>query len=97
YAPYGKHLPSKQFHLLTLFNDIGIPHEERKQVSGSLLMIISFDVDPNAMTITMPPDACRDIIRAIRDFANPCQCRLLKDFQCLAGWINWALNVFPLL
>ncbi|KAF8802435.1 hypothetical protein BYT27DRAFT_6759205 [Phlegmacium glaucopus] len=97
YAPYGKFLPSKQSRLLTLFDDIGIPHEERKQVSGSPLMIIGFNVDPNAMTITMATDARRDIIKAVRDFANPRQRRSLKDFQRLAGWVNWALNVFPLL
>ncbi|KAF8225951.1 hypothetical protein L208DRAFT_1035606, partial [Tricholoma matsutake] len=25
------------------------------------------------------------------------QRRSLKDFQCLAGWVNWSLNVYPLL
>ncbi|KAF8801433.1 hypothetical protein BYT27DRAFT_7009647, partial [Phlegmacium glaucopus] len=25
------------------------------------------------------------------------QCRSLKDFQHLTGWINWALNAYPLL
>ncbi|KAF8811016.1 hypothetical protein BYT27DRAFT_7020522, partial [Phlegmacium glaucopus] len=60
YAPYGKFLLLKQSRLLTLFDDIGIPHEEQKQVSGSPLMIIRFNVDPNAMTITMATDACCD-------------------------------------
>jgi hypothetical protein len=47
----------KQTQLLTLFDDVGIPHEERKQVFGSPLQIIGFDVDPNSMTITMPQAA----------------------------------------
>jgi hypothetical protein len=49
------------------------------------------------MTITMPPAARDELVLAVRTFANPRQCRSLKDFQRLAGWINWALNVYPLL
>jgi len=45
----------------------------------------------------MSPEARDELILAIWTFANPHQRRSLKDFQCLAGWINWALNVFPLL
>ena len=51
YAPYHKFLPCKQMQLLCLFDKLGVPHDERKQVFGVLLTII---VDPNAMTITMP-------------------------------------------
>ncbi|KAF8223350.1 hypothetical protein L208DRAFT_1173917, partial [Tricholoma matsutake] len=60
YPPYHKFLPNKQTKLLLLFNEIGVPHDERKQMFGAPLTIISLDVDPNAMTITMPPDACHD-------------------------------------
>ncbi|KAF8223351.1 hypothetical protein L208DRAFT_1317156 [Tricholoma matsutake] len=45
----------------------------------------------------MPPDACHDLIAAICSFANTHQCRTLRDFQHLAGWVNWALNAYPLL
>jgi hypothetical protein len=97
YPPYDKLLPTKQARLLVLFDDVGVPHDERKQVSGSPLPIIGFDVDPNSMTITMPATARDELVSAIRLFANPRQRRSLKDFQRLAGWINWALNVYPLL
>jgi hypothetical protein len=97
YPPYDKLLPTKQARLLTLFDDVGVPHDERKQVSGSPLQIIGFDVDPNSMTITMPAAARDELVSAIRMFANPRQRRSLKDFQRLAGWVNWALNVYPLL
>jgi len=97
YHPYKKLLPTKQARLLSLFDTLGVPHEERKQVSGSPLQIISFDVDPNAMTITMLSNARAELVTAIRTFANPCQRRSLRDFQHLAGWVNWSLNVFPLL
>jgi hypothetical protein len=97
YAPYHKFLPDKQARLLLLFDEIGVPHEERKQVFGAPLTIIGLDVDPNAMTITMPSDVKRDLVSAVWTFANPHQRRTLRDFQCLAGWVNWALNAYPLL
>jgi len=97
YSPYGKFLPERQARLLLLFDKLGVPHDEKKQVSGAPLTIIGFDVDPNALTITMPLEARRELIDAIRVFANPNQRRSLRDFQRLAGWVNWALNVYPLL
>jgi hypothetical protein len=97
YPPYDKSLPTKQAYLLTLFDDVGIPHKERKQVYGLPLQVIGFDVDPNVMTITMPSAAQDELVLAVRTFANPWQCRSLRDFQHLAGWVNWSLNVYPLL
>jgi hypothetical protein len=81
-------MPTKQTRLLLLFDELGIPHDEHEQVFGSPLTIIGFDVDPNAMTIMMPPEARQDLLAAIRAFANPRQRRSLKDFQRLAGWVN---------
>ena len=60
-------------------------------------MIIGFEVDPNAMTITMTKEARTDLLVALRHFAHPNQRRPLHDFQRLAGWMNWALNANPLL
>ena len=97
YSPFNKYLPTKQAQLLSLFDELGVPHEERKQVFGSPLQIIGFDVDPNALTITMSLAARDELVAAIYAFANPRQRRSLKDFQRLAGWVNWALNVYPLL
>lgn len=97
YEPYKKFLPAKQTRLLQLWDELGIPHEERKQVFGCPLTIIGFDVDPNAMTITMPPQRRSDLIAAVREFAKPGQRRPLREFQRLAGWCNWSLNAYPLL
>jgi len=68
-----------------------------KQVFGSPLMIIGFDVDPNAMTMTMPAQSRSDLLTAQREFAHPGQSHPLHEFQRLAGWMNWALNAYPLL
>jgi hypothetical protein len=80
YKPYRKFLPSKQAQLLSLFDELGIPHEECKQVFGSPLQIIGFDVDPNAMMIMMPLAAKDELVLAVHTFANPQQHLSLKDF-----------------
>jgi hypothetical protein len=97
YPPYGKYLPTKQVTLLSLWDELGIPHEEKKQLWGSPLIIIGFEVDPNAMTITMSPPQRDELIAVICSFAVPGHRRQLREFQRLAGWINWCLNVYPLL
>lgn len=97
YTPYGKAFPTKQVKLLQLWDELGVPHEEAKQVWGSRLTIIGFDVDANDMTITMPVAARSDLVVAIRAFASPGARHPLRDYQRLAGWMNWALNAYPLL
>ena len=97
YEPYQRFMPSKQACLLELWDEIGIPHDEAKQVSGPIITIISFDVDVNKMSFTMPPDARLDLILAIREFAIHNRRPKLSDLQQMASWINWSLNVFPLL
>lgn len=97
YAPYHKLLPVKQTKLLLLFDELGVPHNERKQIYGASLTIISLNVDPNAMMITMPSDARCNLVTTVHSFTNAHQCCTLKDFQCLVGWVNWALNAYPLL
>ncbi|KAF8957956.1 hypothetical protein BDZ97DRAFT_1636905, partial [Flammula alnicola] len=97
YTPYDALMPTKQAHFLQLLDELGIPHDREKQIWGPQITIISFDVDPNAMTITMPDDAKSDLVSAIRLFAVAGHRPKLLDYQRLAGWINWALNVYPLL
>ena len=97
YEPYQAFIPEKQYHLLSLWDELGIPHEQSKQVYGTSLRIIGFEVDVSAMTISMPPKSLGELITAIRSFARPRKRRSLRDFQRIAGWINWGLNVFPLL
>jgi hypothetical protein len=97
YAPYKKLLPSNLVKLLRLWDAIGLPHEEKKQVFGLELPIIGFDVDPNLMRARMSDDSRTRLIQELVDFAQRGTRRSLRDFQRLAGWLNWALNVYPLL
>jgi hypothetical protein len=102
YPPYGKELPTDQCRLLLLWDEIGIPHKPHKQISGSPLTIIGIDVDPNQMTLTLPQSS-RDRLLAELQFwtAKPPKTSSgsfkLKYWERLAGWFNWALNVYPLL
>jgi len=65
YEPYHKLLPAKQAKLLQLWDELCIPHEESRQVFGSPLTIIGFNVDPNAMTIIMPDAARSELLTAL--------------------------------
>ncbi|KZT42580.1 DNA/RNA polymerase, partial [Sistotremastrum suecicum HHB10207 ss-3] len=97
YRSYGDLRPHTQVQFLSLLDYCGFPHEQRKQIYGTSLLIIGFIVDTNAMTITMPPESKTDLIAAIEAFRlAPSRMHPLRDWQRLLGWMNWALNVYPL-
>lgn len=71
-------------------------HSKPKQLFGLQLVIIGFDVDPNTMTATMPTDSKTELVQALQHFMSSNH-RNLQEYQQIAGWSNWAFNVFPLL
>ncbi|TFY78633.1 hypothetical protein EWM64_g5379 [Hericium alpestre] len=100
YVPYCCWLPSKQACLLQLWDVLGIPHQRPKQIWGSPLDIIGFEVDPNLLRITLSAEKRAALVSAIRDFiaiSSTRHRRSLRQFQALTGWIQWSFNVFPLL
>jgi hypothetical protein len=97
YPNYDAFLPAEQVALLQLWDKIGLPHEEGKQISGTCIPIIGFDVDPNAMTVTMSESKKSDLVEACTAFTVRGARKTLREFQQLQGWVNWSLNVFPLL
>lgn len=102
YTEYSEFMPETQTLVLELWDYLGIPHKQKKQIFGSPLTIIGFDVDPNAMSITMPLNAKNLLITELESWVTKPRskhdgARTLKAWQTLAGWLNWALNVFPLL
>jgi hypothetical protein len=97
YTPYHKFMPSNQAKILQLWDEINLPHKEKKQESGSVLTIIGIEVDANNLTMTMPQESLHDLINAIIDFTSARRKFTLREWQRLAGWVNWSLNVFPLL
>ncbi len=96
YEPYDDFYPSKQAKLLKLWNCLGVPHSKRKQLFGLQLVIIGFDVNPNAMTATMPTDSKAELVLTLHHFTAS-NCRNLQEYQQIAGWSNWSFNIFPLL
>ena len=101
YKPYGHYFPTNQAKLLCLWDHLGIPHKEKKQISGTNLTIIGILVDTNKLTLTLLPESKSDLISQLNEFARTPERKgikyALKDLQHLAGWFNWALNVYPLL
>ncbi|KIJ66316.1 hypothetical protein HYDPIDRAFT_54410, partial [Hydnomerulius pinastri MD-312] len=97
YKKYQKFLPSNLVKLLQLWDFIKLPHEERKQVFGTELPIIGFHVEPNLMRVQMSDESRLQLISTLRDFAQHGTRRTLRDFQHIAGHLNWALNVYPML
>jgi hypothetical protein len=95
YEKYQAFWPSDQVKLLQLWDEIGLPHEEDKQISGSCIPIIGFEVDPNAMTVTMSEAKRSELIEACGSFTVRGARKTLREFQRLQGWVNWALNVYP--
>jgi len=97
YAPYKKHMPTPQVRLLTLWDDLGIPHEERKQIFGPSIPVIGIQVDPNSMSYTLPEESRQKLQQELKEWISWKGKRNVRSWQHLAGWINWCLNVYPLL
>ena len=49
FAPYGKEYPTQQARLLRLWDEIGVPHKQKKQVYGQRLTIPGIDVDVSTL------------------------------------------------
>ncbi|KAJ6458825.1 hypothetical protein C8R47DRAFT_1162681 [Mycena vitilis] len=100
YEPYKRSFPTNQTKLLRLWDWLGIPHSEDKQVFGAQLVVIGFLVDSHTMRVTIPDDARREFVAELRRWARRSKHaakRRLRDWQALAGYANWVFNVFPLL
>lgn len=98
YPPYDSYFPPKQVQLLLLWDELGIRHEKAKQVFGRDLTIIGFHVDATEMIISLPSSSIHDIVSHIRSFCTSTSRRHpLREWQRLLGWLNWAINIQPLL
>ena len=78
YAPYGCLMPADQTHFLLLLDEIGVPHEDKKQLYGESLEVIGLIVDVHDMSISMSHEAKQGLIEALQDFVlntldNKCQ------------------------
>jgi hypothetical protein len=71
YSPYQCYFPTTQTKLLMLWDELRIPHKERKQVYGPIVTFIGFDVDPNAMSISLSLECRTKVFNKICDFTKP--------------------------
>ena len=100
YAPYQCYYPTKQTRLLQLWDEIGLPHDKSKQEYAPVLRIIGFMVDPSLMRVSMDEEDRLRLLQRVTEFmatAPGGTRRTLREFQQLAGWVNWSFNVYPLL
>jgi hypothetical protein len=95
YKPYKKYLPTKQTRLLKLWDELGIPHDEDKQLSGPSLPIIGYEVDANAMTVKMPDEKKARVVQLLRNYAHEGTSYTLKELQSAAGSTNAVLSLYP--
>jgi len=95
YQPYKKHLPAKQTRLLKLWDELGIPHDEAKQLSGPSLPILGYEVDANAMTVKVPDEKKAKVIGLLRNYAHEGTSYTLNELQSVAGSVNGALSLYP--
>ena len=97
YAPYNKSFPSQQTRLLELWDEIGIPHKRSKQIFGSQLAVLGIKVDAVDLTFTLPKESKERLSRELSSWCVRGIRKTVREWQQLAGWINWVFNVYPLL
>ena len=101
YHPYQQLMPTDQMHFLLLLDQIGLPHNDKKQLYGASLEIIRLLVNVQDMTISMSSEAKQKLVESIQDFIlnmpdNKCQ-HPLRAWLRILGHANWGLNAFPIL
>ncbi|KAJ7171596.1 hypothetical protein C8R43DRAFT_1084968 [Mycena crocata] len=100
YPPYKRRFPRNQTRLMLLWDALGIPHSEDKQLFGPELVVIGFLVDSRRMRVTIPDEARAIFLAELRRWTHRSKHgvrRSLREWQALAGYANWVFNVFPLL
>ena len=95
YEPYKKKMPKKQVKLLKLWDEIGIPHDEEKQLSGPSLRILGYDVDANKMTVNVPDEKKEKVVQLLRSHAQEGKPYTIKDLQTAVGSVNSTLSLYP--
>ena len=92
----GQLRPFRQVRLLIFWTYVSCPFDDPKQLDGQILKIIGFWIDVINFTISMPPPVVDAAVQAITQFlASPGRKARLRDWQRLAGHLNWILNAIP--
>ena len=59
---------AEQVKVLWLWDEIHLPHIERKWISGAVILILWFEVDPNMMMVYLSPEKCQQLVDCIQGF-----------------------------
>ena len=70
YEPHDAWFQQKQVKLLQLYNELGLPHIQKKQLFSCTLEIIGLIVNPINMTIMMSNRSCEDLMSTIQAFID---------------------------
>lgn len=70
YHRYGKNMPANQVKLLSLWDDLGIPHEPHKQIFRVRLTVIGIEVDANSLTLTLPKESLDNLLEELQSFTS---------------------------
>ena len=97
YAPYDCELPKQQTKLLELWDELGIPHKREKQIYGKKLTVLGIVVDVEELSFVLTEEAHVQLTNELEEWSQRGVRKRVKEWQQVAGWINWALNVYPLL
>ena len=68
YHKYKKDVLVNQVKLLSLWDELGIPHQPHKQLFGTLLTIIGIYVNPNGLIFALPKQALEELLQEIDNF-----------------------------
>jgi hypothetical protein len=95
YKPYGRDFPSEQVVLLTLWDELGIPHKPHKQLHGSPLPIIGITIDADELSLTLSDETKEALVAELQRWCKPGRKEKLRRWYQMGGWMNWAFNVYP--
>ena len=97
YTPYDRWFPTQQACLLELWDELGVPHKLKKQVFGSNLEVLGIEVNAESLTFTLPKESKDRLSEELLAWSCKGVRKKVKEWQQIAGWLNWTFNVFPLL
>ena len=95
YAPYHHLFPQDQTTLLNLWDELGIPHKENKQVFRSPLPVIGINVNTNRMSLSLPEEAKRRLCKELKFWSEKGKKEKVKHWYRMGGWVSWGLNIYP--
>ena len=93
YPPYCWTMPTMQAKVLQLWDKINLPHANRKQISGRVIPILRFKVDPNVMSAYLSREKWDTLVDTVHILARG-SVKSLWEWLRMAGQINWALYVY---